>query len=122
MTVRQFNDHLRGLRSAQRHSSFDMAGNDLSELLMKFLTKRRHPFAITAETGIDGDVKEKLCYMSLDYDTQLKSTAESSDKNQTYELPDRNIISLGAERFRFTSVLPAIFIGIRASGIHDTSS
>ena len=62
---------------------------------------------------------EKLCYMSLDYDTELKSTSESSDKIQTYELPDGNIISLGAERFRSTSVLPASVIGIQASGILD---
>ena len=45
----------------------------------------------------------------------------SSDKIQTYELPDRNIIFLGAERFRYTSVLPASFIGIQASGILDIS-
>ena len=51
--------------------------------------------------------------MSLDYDTELKSTSESSNKIQTYELPDRNIISLGSERFRYTRVLPASFMGIQ---------
>ena len=88
---------------------------------MKFLTERRYPSTTTDETGIDCDVKEKLCYMSLAYDTELKSTAKSSDKIHTYELPDRNIISPGTGRFCRTSVLPASFIGIRASGIHDTS-
>merc|ERR1712012_1039555 len=68
------------------------------------------------------DVKEKLCYIALDYDTELKSTAESSDKEKTYELPDGNIITVGAERFRCAEVLfqPG-FIGKEASGIHDTS-
>ena len=33
------------------------------------------------------------------YDTELKLTAESSDKNQTCELPDKNIISVGAGGF-----------------------
>ena len=65
---------------------------------MKILTERGYSFTTTAETGIVCNVKEKLCYMSLDYDTELKSTSESSDKIQTYELPDRNITSLGAER------------------------
>ena len=86
---------------------------------MKILTERGYSFTTTAETGIVCNVKEKLCYMSLDYDTELKSTSESSDKIQTYELPDRNITSLGAERFRSTSVLPASVIGIQASGILD---
>ena len=98
-----------------------MAGSDLSDSLMKFLTERRYPFTTTAERGIGRDVKEKLCHKSLDYDTELKATAESSDKNQTCKLPDRNIISLGAERFRCTSVLPTSFIGTQASGFHDTS-
>ena len=85
---------------------------------MKILIERRYSFTTTAETGIDCNVKEKLCYMSLEHDNKLKSTSKSSE---TYELPNRNIISLGAERFRYTSVLPASFIGIQACGILDTS-
>merc|ERR1712122_392962 len=64
----------------------------------------------------------KLCYIALDYDTELKSTAESSDKEKTYELPDGNIITVGAERFRCAEVLfQPSFIAKEASGIHDTS-
>ena len=81
---------------------------------MKILTERGYSFTTTAETGIVCIVKEKLCYMSLDCDTEPKSTSESSNKIHTYELPDRNIISLGAERFCYTCVLPASFIGIQA--------
>ena len=50
------------------------------------------------------DVKEKLCYLALDYDPELKSTAESSDKKQTHMLSDGNIFTVSAERFRCTSV------------------
>ena len=88
----------------------DLAGRDLSDYLMKILTERRYSFTTTAQRVIGRDVKEKLCYMSFDYDTELKSTAESSDKNQTYELPDRNLISVGAGRFRRVEAL-----------FHDTS-
>ena len=79
---------------------------------MKFLTERRYPFTTTDETGIDCDVKEKLCYITLTYDTELKSTPESSDKIHSYEIPDRNIISPGTGRICRTSVLPASSIGI----------
>ena len=91
---------------------------------MKFLTQHRYPVTTTAEREIGHDIKKKkkLCYMSFDYDTELKSTAESSDKIHTYELPDRNIISPNAGRFCRTSGLPASFIGTQASGLHDTSS
>ena len=37
------------------------------------------------EIGLD--VNEKLDYMSFDYNTELKSTAERSDKHQIHELP-----------------------------------
>merc|ERR1712012_699483 len=41
---------------------------------------------------------------------------------KTYELPDGNIITVGAERFRCAEVLfQPSFIGKEASGIHDTS-
>merc|ERR1712179_898069 len=62
------------------------------------------------------------CYIALDYDTEMKLATESSDKEKTYELPDGNIITVGAERFRCPEVLfqPSI-VGKEASGIHDTT-
>ena len=47
----------------------------------------------------------KRCYIVFDFYTKLTSTAESSDKNKTYVLRDENIITVGAERFRFAEVL-----------------
>ena len=72
--------------------------NELTALALSTMRSRR-------EFG--RDVIEKLCYIALDYDTELKSTAASSDKNLTYILSDGNTITVGAERSRCTSVLPA---------------
>ena len=62
------------------------------------------PSTMRSRREFVGDVKEKLCYIGLDYDTQLKSTTESFDLKQTHMLSDGNIITVGAERFRCTSV------------------
>ena len=52
----------------------------------------KYPVTTTAEREIGHHNKEKLFYISFNYDTELKSTAEISDKFHTYELSDRNII------------------------------
>ena len=78
------------------HTILHVAGRDPTEYLMKHLTEQGCSFTASAEREIALDISEKLCY-----DTELKPT----DQEKTCELPDGNIITVGAKHFRCAKVL-----------------
>jgi actin-related protein len=97
----------------------DLAGRDLTEAMVGTLVESGYNFTTSAEREIVRDIKERLCYVSADYEASLKESAEGNSVDQSYELPDGQIITVGSQRFRTPEVLfqPSL-VGKEIPGIH----
>ena len=99
--------------------SLNLGGRDLTNYLKKILIESGHSFNTVEEQDIINDIKEKLCYVALDFDYEMQKSLEPT-LPKTYKLPDNNQFKIENERFRCPEVLfnPSL-IGIESAGIHE---
>eukprot|EP00210_Caulerpa_lentillifera_P004407 g4205.t1 len=99
----------------------DLAGRDLTHAMAELLTERGYHFTTSQQLEIVRDIKERLCFVSGDFEEDLMTASESSTFEKTYELPDGQTITVGDERFRCPEVIfdPEL-IGLEIPGIHES--
>jgi len=72
----------------------DFAGAELTEYLRKLLVEAN--LIDGSDREIVRDIKEKVAYVSLDFDEELKLT----NVEKPFELPDGRILTVGSQSFR----------------------
>jgi actin-related protein len=101
--------------------STEIAGGELTDFLMEILGSRGYGFGTMAEREIARDLKEKFCYVAVDYEEDWNASQLSSEIERNYELPDDSSIIVANERFKCPELLfQPSFKGMDCLGIHES--
>eukprot|EP01083_Nonionella_stella_P314194 1130931_1 len=126
-----------------KFKTMNIAGNYITDYMEYLLAKKGHslsekkkicqyslseylvPISISEKRMICRDIKEKLSFVAMDYDHELKKATESvADIALNYELPlilpDGKVLSIDTERFQCIEPLfdPKL-VGVDSGGIHQ---
>ena len=78
----------------------DIAGRDITRYLIKLLLLRGYAFNHTADFETVRMIKEALCYVGYDIQTEQNLAQNTTVLVKTYTLPDGRVIKVGGEAIR----------------------
>jgi len=98
----------------------DVAGRDVTELLMTQLRRAGHAFHTSAEKEVVRQMKETMCYVAYNPQKEEHPEHEKPSQAQQFKLPDGSMIAVGPERFRAPEALfhPSQ-VGTEYAGVHE---
>lgn len=77
----------------------DLAGRDITNYLQRLLRQKGYSFTTSAEKEIVRDIKEKLGYVAVDPEKEMRLSKKVAGMKKSYMLPDGETIEVGVERF-----------------------
>ncbi|XP_071942862.1 actin, cytoplasmic 2-like [Antedon mediterranea] len=81
----------------------DLAGRHITEHLARIIYEREYSRKLEKE--IVRDMKEKFCYVALDFKEEMNTAAVTNSIEKSYEVHNRGYITIGNERFRCPEIL-----------------
>ncbi|ETO14278.1 actin [Reticulomyxa filosa] len=99
-------------------SQLDIGGEQLTDYMIKLLSEQGYTFTTVAEKEIVRDIKERLTFVTLNYEDALK-IKKNKIEQRSYELPDGMVIRIDQEQFKCPEPLftPSL-LGLEQDGIH----
>lgn len=84
-----------------------IAGRAITDYMSQILTADgiAEQGGASAWRQIVGKMKESLCFVSLDYESDVKKAGESTELSKQYELPDGQTVSVNLPRFKAPEAL-----------------
>ena len=86
-------------------AKLNLSGTDVTLMMQTLLRECGYMLNTTREMGFVRDIKEKLCYVALDFDAEMEKAGKTKEIEKSYELPDGNLITINDERFRGPELL-----------------
>jgi actin-related protein len=83
----------------------NIGGKDLTDYLIKILINKRFNIDNIQKKQIINQIKEKYCYCSYDFETEIREEEEGRSLEKKFKLPDGEEVTIEFERLKTPEIL-----------------